>query len=88
LRLPTGFKIPHEQRFDFAYEKSQLLKILEVDWNARTADAWRPRFTFPDGKTEEHRFHPGETVYMPAGSHLPENLSDQPLNVILVELKR
>jgi uncharacterized RmlC-like cupin family protein len=46
------------------------------------------RFTFPDGKTEEHRFHPGETVYMPAGSHLPENLSDQPLNVILVELKR
>lgn len=36
LRLPTGFKIPHEQRFDFAYEKSQLLKILEVDWNART----------------------------------------------------
>jgi hypothetical protein len=40
LRLPTGFKIPHSQRFEFAYEKSQLLKILEVDWNARTEDAW------------------------------------------------
>jgi hypothetical protein len=41
LRLPTGFKIPHSQRFEFAYEKSQLLKILEVDWNARTEDAWK-----------------------------------------------
>src|ERR1700675_840358 len=37
LRLPTGFKIPHAQRFDFAYEKAQLLKILEADWNARAA---------------------------------------------------
>ena len=42
LRLPTGFKIPHSQRFEFAYEKSQLLKILEVDWNAKTEDAWKP----------------------------------------------
>jgi hypothetical protein len=39
LRLPTSFKIPHAQRFDFAHEKTQLLKILEADWNARTADA-------------------------------------------------
>ena len=46
------------------------------------------RFTFPDGKTEEQRFRAGETIYMPAGSHLPENLSDQALNVILIELKR
>jgi hypothetical protein len=46
LRLPTGFKIPHSQRFEFAYEKSQLLKILEVDWNARTEDAWKPHPMF------------------------------------------
>jgi quercetin dioxygenase-like cupin family protein len=46
------------------------------------------RFTFPGGKTEEQRFRAGETLYMPAGSHLPENLSDQPFEVILVELKR
>jgi len=46
LRLPTGFKIPHSQRFEFAYEKSQLLKILEADWNARTADAWKPHPMF------------------------------------------
>jgi hypothetical protein len=46
LRLPTGFKIPHSQRFEFAYEKSQLLKILEVDWSARTEDAWKPHPMF------------------------------------------
>jgi hypothetical protein len=46
------------------------------------------KFTFPDGKTEEHRFSAGETLFMPAGSHLPENLSNQPFDVILVELKQ
>src|ERR1700680_518175 len=46
------------------------------------------RFTLPDGKTEEHRFRAGETLYMPAGSHLPENLSNKPIDIILVELKR
>jgi quercetin dioxygenase-like cupin family protein len=46
------------------------------------------KFTFPDGKTEEHRFRAGETLFTPAGSHLPENLSNQPIDLILVELKR
>ena len=46
------------------------------------------RFTFPDGKTEEQRFRAGETLFMPAGSHLPENLSNQSIDIILVELKR
>jgi len=45
------------------------------------------RFAFPDGKTEEHRFKAGEMLYAPAGSHLPENLSGQPIDVIIVELK-
>lgn len=45
------------------------------------------RFTFPDGKTEEHRIRAGETMFTPAGSHLPENLSEQGIDVILVELK-
>ena len=46
LRLPTGFKIPHEQRFDFTSEKTQLLKILEADWKARTSGSWRPHPMF------------------------------------------
>jgi len=46
LRLPTGFKIPHAQRVEFAYEKGQLLQILETDWNARTAEQWKPHPMF------------------------------------------
>jgi len=46
------------------------------------------KFVFPDGKTEERRFRAGETLYSPAGSHLPENLSGHPIDIILVELKR
>jgi mannose-6-phosphate isomerase-like protein (cupin superfamily) len=46
------------------------------------------RFTLPDGKTEEHRFRAGQTMFSPAGSHLPENLGDHPLEVVIVELKR
>jgi hypothetical protein len=45
-------------------------------------------FKFPDGKTEERRFHAGETLYSPAGSHLPENLGGHPIDIILIELKR
>ncbi|HUN61958.1 MAG TPA: hypothetical protein VMU53_08210 [Candidatus Sulfotelmatobacter sp.] len=46
------------------------------------------RFTFPDGKTEEQRFRAGETMFTPAGSHLPENLGDHAIDVILVEIKK
>jgi hypothetical protein len=42
LRLPKGFKIPHSQRFEFAHEKAQLLRIVESAWHASTADAWKP----------------------------------------------
>src|SRR5712692_6045687 len=45
------------------------------------------RFTFPSGKTEELRFRVGEVRSYPAGEHLPENLSDQPLELVFIELK-
>jgi uncharacterized RmlC-like cupin family protein len=45
-------------------------------------------FTFPDGNSEEHRFRAGQALYTPAGSHLPENLSNQPIDLVLIELKR
>ena len=46
LRLPTGLTISHAKRFEFAYEKGQLLKILEADWNAITAEQWKPHPMF------------------------------------------
>ena len=32
------------------------------------------RFTYPDGKTEDHQIKAGTTMTMPAMDHLPENL--------------
>jgi hypothetical protein len=46
------------------------------------------RFTFPDGKQEEIRVTAGEVRAYPAGEHLPENLSNQALELVFVELKR
>jgi len=47
----------------------------------------RVKFTYPDGKSEEVPAKAGETKWISAGSHLPENLSDKRLELILVELK-
>ena len=45
-------------------------------------------FTLPDGQTVEFEGKAGETIWAEAGAHLPENLLDEPIEVILVELKR
>lgn len=45
------------------------------------------KFTFPDGKTEEIRLKAGEVRSYPAGEHLPENLSERPFELVLVEVK-
>jgi quercetin dioxygenase-like cupin family protein len=45
------------------------------------------RFTLPGGKTDEQNFKAGQTQFTPAGKHAPENLSDQPFDLVLVELK-
>lgn len=45
------------------------------------------KFTYPDGKTEEVRVKAGETKWFDGVSHLPENLSDKPLELVFVELK-
>ena len=47
----------------------------------------RAKFTFPDGKTEERNWQAGQSLLMPAEQHLPENLTDKPLELVLVELK-
>ena len=47
----------------------------------------RARFTFPDGKTEERSWTAGQSLFIPAENHLPENLADKPLELVLIELK-
>ena len=48
----------------------------------------RARFTFPDGKSEERSWTAGQSLFISAETHLPENLTDKSLELVLVELKQ
>ena len=47
----------------------------------------RIKFTYPGGKTEEREMKAGQTMFAPAVTHLPENISDSDMEAILVEIK-
>jgi quercetin dioxygenase-like cupin family protein len=74
LRIRYG---PHEKSVMHGHPASLAVFLADT----------RGKFTFPDGKTEEFTTKTGQTMFVPAGEHLPENVSDQPLEVVLVELK-
>ena len=74
LRITYG---PHEKSVMHGHPAS--VAILLTDSQVK--------FTLPDGKTDERRMKAGQTVWLDAGKHLPENMSDKPFEVILVELK-
>ena len=44
-------------------------------------------FALPNGKTVERGGKAGQAIWTPAETHLPENIGDKPLDVIVVELK-
>jgi quercetin dioxygenase-like cupin family protein len=45
------------------------------------------QFTYPDGKTKAFDLKAGDAGYEAANTHLPENTSDQAMDLIVVELK-
>jgi quercetin dioxygenase-like cupin family protein len=45
------------------------------------------KFTFPDGKTEEREMKVGQAIWTPATKHLPENMTDHDVEVILIEFR-
>ncbi len=45
------------------------------------------RMTLPDGTSAEATGEAGATLWSDAGEHLPENLSDKPFELVLVEVK-
>ncbi len=81
--------------------EDERVRVLRVRYGARAKSVmhWHPngvaiamtdmrcRFTYPDGTSEDHEYRAGTTMMIPAGDHLPENLSDTPFEVILVEIK-
>ena len=74
LRIKYG---PHEKSVSHTHPESAAIVLTEG----------RVKFTFPDGRTREAAVQPGEFHWHPAGEHLPENLTDQPLEVLMIELK-
>ena len=74
LRIKYG---PHEKSVMHRHPSS--VAIFVTDANGK--------FTFPNGKTQDFSTKAGATQWSPAGLHLPENTSDQPFEVLLVELK-
>ena len=45
------------------------------------------QMTMPDGSTQEVSAAAGESMFVPAGQHLPKNIADEPWELVLVELK-
>jgi len=74
LRIKYG---PHEKSVMHSHPDS--VAIFQTDG--------RVKFTYPNGKSEERDLKAGQAVFTPAGRHLPENLTGNDMEVILVELK-
>jgi quercetin dioxygenase-like cupin family protein len=68
---------PHEK--SVMHSHPDLVAIFQTDG--------RVKFTYPGGKTEERDMKAGTTLFTPAVTHLPENLTDGDMEIILVELK-
>ena len=45
------------------------------------------KFTLGDGKSQEVTVKAGQSQWMPAEKHLPENMGDKPFEVVLIEMK-
>ena len=74
LRIKYG---PHEKSVMHSHPAGVVIMLTDMN----------TKFTLADGKTEERQGKAGSVLQAEAGGHLPENLSDQPFEAILVELK-
>lgn len=74
LRITYG---PHEK--SVMHEHPNSIAVFITDG--------RIKFTLPDGKSEEREVKAGQSVWNVAGKHLPENLTDKPFEVVLIEMK-
>ncbi|MFQ5640467.1 MAG: SgcJ/EcaC family oxidoreductase [bacterium] len=45
------------------------------------------KFSLPNGEAIDTSAKTGQTIWTPAGKHLPQNMGDKPLEVVLVEMK-
>ncbi len=69
---------PHEKSVMHSHPNSVVVYLT----NGKT------KMTMPDGKSSENVMKAGSAMYVPAGTHLPENVGDKATDVIVVELKK
>ena len=74
LRIHYG---PHEKSVMHVHPNAIVVYFTDV----------HVKMTTPDGKSVEQTGKAGEEHWTPAGTHLPENLSDAPMDAVLIELK-
>ena len=74
LRITYG---PHEK--SVMHEHPANVAVFLTDGKAR--------FTLPDGKTQDAPVKAGTIQWDGGGRHLPENVGDEPFELIVVELK-
>jgi len=77
VRIVRAHYGPHEK--SVMHSHPDLVAIFQTDG--------RVKFTYPNGKTEERDMKAGQALWTPATRHLPENLTDNDMEVILVEFK-
>jgi quercetin dioxygenase-like cupin family protein len=77
VRIVRAHYGPHEK--SVMHSHPDLVAIFQTDG--------RVKFIFPNGKTEEQDTKAGQAVFIRAVKHLPENLTDNDMEVILVEFK-
>jgi len=75
LRVTLG---PHEKMPVHSHPESVVVYVSDTHENITT----------PDGKVQEVRYNAGRTSHSIATTHAEENLSDQPLEFVVIELKR
>jgi quercetin dioxygenase-like cupin family protein len=74
LRIHYG---PHEKSVMHSHPNTTVIPLTDA----------KVKFTMPDGKSVERELKAGEAIWSPAETHLSENLSDKPLEGVLVEQK-
>ena len=74
LRIHYG---PHEKSVMHEHPAGQVVYLSDSNM----------KFTTPDGKSQVLQGKAGQTAWLEAGKHLPENLSDKPTDAILIEIK-
>jgi beta-alanine degradation protein BauB len=77
VRIVRAHYGPHEK--SVMHSHPDLVAIFQTDG--------RVKFTYPGGKTEELDTKAGQAQFIPAVRHLPENLTGNDMDVILVEFK-